>query len=356
MLEAKLKTFCLSLMILFSAGTLWADTPLQGIFKSVKGEVLLRAHQKWVHAKKDETVVEGQRILTKDGSEAVLGLFDGSELTIAANTEFTLTALQKPSGDSKVLKFKLFWGQLSAIVQKLTTSNSSFEIESGGVVCGVRGTAFSVFNNGAPKPVVNVVVTSGTVWTNCGGNQFIMHAGDHMNFMNGNVLGGNNNNNGNNNNGKKNGANTSGSSNGSSNGSGNGSSNGSSNGSGSSSGSGSNGSSSNSATGSTGSSNGTSNGSGTGTGGSGTGSTGTSGGGSTTGGGTGTTGAGLPGAPGAGAPPVGGTGDTNSLTTSGLADLNHQFQSGVLINNDNTITNPVVLQALQLNVVLTVGK
>lgn len=353
-----MKKLTVLFLIAFSTGTLWADTPLQGIFKTIKGDVFIRSHQKWVHAKKNETVVEGQRILTKDDSSAVLGLFDGSELTIAANTEFTLTAMQKPTENSKVLKFKLFWGQLSALVQKLTTANSSFEIESGGVVCGVRGTAFSVFNNGAPKPVVNVTVTSGTVWTNCSGNQFILHAGDHLHFVNGNLIIGSYGN-GNINNNHKNGANATGSS---GNGSGGGASNGSGgSGNGTSSGS-TSGSSNGSSNGTTGSANGPSNNTSNGTS-SGTSNSSNSGavgssvgsnGGPSSGGGT--TGAGLPGGPGAGGPPAGGTGDTNNLATSGLADLNHQFQSGVLINNDNTITNPVVLQALQLNVVLTVGK
>jgi ferric-dicitrate binding protein FerR (iron transport regulator) len=41
-------------------------------------------------------------------------------------------------------RLKLLGGRILAQVQKLNESRSTFEVEAGGVVCGVRGTAFEV--------------------------------------------------------------------------------------------------------------------------------------------------------------------------------------------------------------------
>ncbi len=136
--------------MLLAGQPLWADNisstsqPNQAIFVSVDGdvEVILDNGKKTIAAKKDLTVIEGARIIAKTDSSAVLRLFDGSELTVSPQTEFALTKMQKPSAQDKAFKFDLFIGKLEAVVKALTTANSSFEIEAGGVVCGVRGTRF----------------------------------------------------------------------------------------------------------------------------------------------------------------------------------------------------------------------
>src|ERR1043165_5376074 len=137
-----MRLFYLCFAFLISGVVLAASTPTQGVFTSVKGDVQVKfkKNKKTKAAQKDLTVFEGDTVTTKGGSEATIRFFDGSELKISQNTKFTLTALKKPTEQDKVIKFKLFIGKLVAEVKKLTTSKSSFEIEAGGVVCGVRGT------------------------------------------------------------------------------------------------------------------------------------------------------------------------------------------------------------------------
>lgn len=158
----------------------------QGIFTSVNGKVQIKSKSgnKTREAKKDSTVLEGERITTGKDSSAVLRLFDGSELKVSSKTEFWLSKLQTPSVKDKVLKFKLAFGQLAAKVKKLASSKSSFEIEAGGVVCGVRGTEYTY----SYDPVTNKVtvkVLEGTVFMNSGGQTYLFTAGQTIEFDNG---------------------------------------------------------------------------------------------------------------------------------------------------------------------------
>src|SRR5690349_20149530 len=72
-----------------AAGT---STPTQGLFTSVNGQVQVTASsgKKTRMAQKGSTVLEGERIATDQNSNAVLQLFDGSEMTVNSNTDFKL--------------------------------------------------------------------------------------------------------------------------------------------------------------------------------------------------------------------------------------------------------------------------
>jgi hypothetical protein len=159
----------------------------QGIFTAVKGKVEVKTKKghKTKTAEKELTVFEGDRVITRDQSTATLRFFDGSTLDISPNTEFVLSKMQKPTdtNSDKILQFRLIVGQLLAVVQKLTTSKSSFEIEAGGVVCGVRGTKFSLCCNGNHIPQVQLKVFEGTVYAiDTNGNKFFFHAGSFIQF------------------------------------------------------------------------------------------------------------------------------------------------------------------------------
>jgi hypothetical protein len=129
-------------------------------------------------------VREGESVITGKNSTAVLSLFDGSELTVSPDTDFRLVKSRKPSVTDKILQFKLFVGKLLAKVKKLASAKSSFEIDAGGVVCGVRGTEYSMsYNPDTGK--VDVVVLDGTVWAGSEGQTFIYHKGQEGRFDHG---------------------------------------------------------------------------------------------------------------------------------------------------------------------------
>ena len=199
------------IFIIMSGLGLAADIPAstnttQAIFTQVQGkvQVLVPNRKKPKKAQKDLVVTQGDRIMTQEDSSAVLRLFDGSELKVDSKTEFVLSEMQKPSDEDKKFKFSLFIGKLAAVVKKLTSASSSFEIEAGGVVCGVRGTKFSMNCDGKHNPQVQLHVFEGIVYTIDGkGNKFLFHPGPPIKFVNAqqtdntkpnNPPGGNNNN------------------------------------------------------------------------------------------------------------------------------------------------------------------
>lgn len=178
-----LTIFILTAVMGFAQGT---SSPTQGVFTSVSGKVQVKSKsgKKTRIAQKDSTVMEGERIVTDKDAKATLRLFDGSDLTISPQTDFRLAKLQKPSVQDKIMQFKLFAGKLLAQVKKLASAKSSFEIEAGGVVCGVRGTQFSMAFD-PDKNTVYLNILEGSVFANAGGNTIIFNAGQQMEFING---------------------------------------------------------------------------------------------------------------------------------------------------------------------------
>lgn len=178
------RTLLLALALLLPPAGLRAAT--EAIFTSVTGKVEVK-DAKGKHsrpAQKDAAVVEGERIVAGTGAQAALRLFDGSEVQVSPNTDFVLEKLQQPNLKDKVIQFKLGLGKLLATVKKLASSKSSFEIEAGGVVCGVRGTEYSVFYDpGTGK--VDVLVTDGTVWSTANGQTQQFNAGQGGTYLNG---------------------------------------------------------------------------------------------------------------------------------------------------------------------------
>ncbi len=181
----------LTLLVSLPIGRLWAVS--EGIFTSVTGKIEIRGHQGHMLriAEKDSTVTEGERIVAGADAQATLQTFDGSELTITPNTDFWLDKLQKPSDNDKTIHFKLLLGQLMAKVTKLLTAKSSFEIEAGGVICGVRGTQYQVKYDPATNTVF-LGVLDGTVYANANGQTTDYGAGSSAVYHNGIVVGGGN--------------------------------------------------------------------------------------------------------------------------------------------------------------------
>jgi hypothetical protein len=196
-----MKRFFLPVILFILASSVALAGTVEGVLTSVNGKVQIKnkSGKKTRTAKKDSTVVEGERIVTGTDAKATLQLFDGSQLDISPKTDFQLTKLEKPSAEDKVIQFKLFVGRLFASVKKLASSKSSFEVEAGGVVCGVRGTKFA-FEFDPGKNHVGLRVDEGTVYTNWNGHTNLFNAGQNADFTNGNLTGnqgGNNNGGGN---------------------------------------------------------------------------------------------------------------------------------------------------------------
>lgn len=170
--------------LLFPCSILQAQTSTgSAVLTSVSGKVTVKRGSKTVTLHKDAKVHEGETLTTAKDAKATVRLFDGSELQVRSETKVVLDKVQKNGASDKVLKFKLLLGKLMASVQKLASSKSSFEIEAGGVVCGVRGTQYEVDFDGHDH--VDLFVHEGNVWANAGGNTFHYGPGGVGHFIDG---------------------------------------------------------------------------------------------------------------------------------------------------------------------------
>ena len=139
----------------------------QSHFTSVKGKVTVSQGGKSREVRKNSTVKQGDTVATGKNSSATLRFFDGSEIRMTSGTKFTIGKLVETSQD-KIFNFNLAFGKLVAVVRKLISSRSSFEIDAGGVVCGVRGTEYEVdYDPNSGK--MDLFVTDGHVWARAGG-------------------------------------------------------------------------------------------------------------------------------------------------------------------------------------------
>jgi hypothetical protein len=184
-----LVSFLSPLLILFllpAAVSAASKAPAAGKLVDVSGKVTIsgEAGQKSHAAKKGAKVAEGERIVTSEDATAVLEFFDGSQLTLQPGTELSVVRLKKSPSQGDVLKFKLSLGKILAEVAKMLSINSRFEIEAGGVVCGVRGTKFTLqYDPGRQK--LSLRVAEGSVYADSGGKHRVLNAGEKIEFIKG---------------------------------------------------------------------------------------------------------------------------------------------------------------------------
>ncbi len=154
-------------------------------FYSVTGKVTVRSKKGNTRTvQRGSTAKEGETVNVSKSGQATLQFFDGSELDLKPHTKLVLSKLDQATPLQKNIKFNLKFGELLARVKKLLTPNSSFEVEAGGSVCGVRGTQFD-YAYDADKNKLNLQVLEGTVYLTYGGNTTFYHGGDKLELSNG---------------------------------------------------------------------------------------------------------------------------------------------------------------------------
>jgi hypothetical protein len=132
-----------------SLGDLLPLYTIEEIQGSGDAKVLKESNDQWKNAKENMTLEEGDRIRVGDGTEVILRLKDDTVVHLDENSELEIARLSENESQGFLSRLKLLVGSILSDVKKnLPDTHSSFEVESGGVVCGVRGTIFEVANNG----------------------------------------------------------------------------------------------------------------------------------------------------------------------------------------------------------------
>jgi hypothetical protein len=124
--------------------------PLEYVVEETHGTVLLVQNGKPepVTLEEEETVEQGDEIITKENSKAILSLDENTLIHLGPNSDLHITDLGPNETNGFISRVELVGGNILSEVEKLSDSQSTFEVTSGGVVCGVRGTSFEVQKQG----------------------------------------------------------------------------------------------------------------------------------------------------------------------------------------------------------------
>jgi hypothetical protein len=133
-----------------SAKTIASRFPVQYILDNIQGQVHVLSKGVMVPetAQEDQVVLAGDTIVTGPKSQVSLVLNAKTMVQVSENSQVTVGELSKKGSMGFFSRLKLSFGKVLSQVEKLATSHSTFEVEAGGVVCGVRGTAFEVSTEG----------------------------------------------------------------------------------------------------------------------------------------------------------------------------------------------------------------
>lgn len=112
---------------------------------------------KWSELKVNQSVYQGTRLKTEEGSRLEAKLSDGSMLRLGAKSELTLNKVGIGKKKRKrEVNVKLVIGRIWASVSKLFGGESTFEVETTNAVAGVRGTQFTAARDASGTTTVKV--------------------------------------------------------------------------------------------------------------------------------------------------------------------------------------------------------
>lgn len=129
---------------------------LKATIDSFKGSVAYKkgGKQVWESIKRDTVLQEGDEILTLEKAYVIVKFPDGSMTRINENTQVLFEKMRQAKDGRILVSIVIKKGGTYNVVQKMV-AGSSFEVRTGSVTAGVRGTKFEV-SSVDEKPVVKV--------------------------------------------------------------------------------------------------------------------------------------------------------------------------------------------------------
>src|SRR6185369_16735648 len=141
----------------------------------VKGEVFVVHKGDKKKADPPQKVEADDRIVTGKDGKAYLQFQEGGTMEVGPQSDVKISKLDITPKTFKA-RFLIAVGKMKTVLKKLKKTSSSFEIEAGGVVSGVRGTTFEVDYDKAKNEVATKTY-EGSVFTKVGGKEKIVEKG-----------------------------------------------------------------------------------------------------------------------------------------------------------------------------------
>jgi hypothetical protein len=167
-----------------------APEPVQYVLEDIQGsgvQVLETGADQWAPGQEGEVLESGDELKTGPDSQATLMLQSDTSVQVSPNSDVKIDQIADNRQGGFFSKIKITAGRLLADVKKhLDESQSTFEVEANGVVCGVRGTAFEVNAQGDD---VQTLTHEGTVDVKSGDRDNLVQAGNAYSFRRGRFIG-----------------------------------------------------------------------------------------------------------------------------------------------------------------------
>jgi hypothetical protein len=140
----------------------------------------------WEVGQEGQALASGDEVKVGDNSEITLVLQNHTSVHLRPGSYLKVGKIEANEDRGFISRLILMTGSLLSDVKKnLMQSHSTFEIESNGVVCGVRGTAFEVTAQGDS---VQNITYEGKVEVVGGGKSHLVTAGNLFGFRAGKIL------------------------------------------------------------------------------------------------------------------------------------------------------------------------
>lgn len=176
----------LSLPGLSKADTSAGAEPVEYTVEDIHGsnvQVLESGETQWEAAVEGQDLESGDEIKVGGSSEATLMMGADTSVHLDENSDLKVDQVAPNETGGFFSKLEVLAGRMLADVKKnLQDSHSTFEVDSNGVVCGVRGTAFEVEAVGGDS---QVATHEGKVEVAGGGETHMVTAGNFSAFRGG---------------------------------------------------------------------------------------------------------------------------------------------------------------------------
>ena len=162
-----------------------ASESMEYMIEDIQGNVqVLEAGAKdWEVAEEGQSLESGDEVKVGDNSEATLMLQSETSIHLNAGTDMKVDQIEANPTGGFLSRLEVMAGGILADVKKhLEESHSTFEVESSGVICGVRGTAFEVTTQDG---TAQVATHEGSVEVGNGTESHVVDAGNFSEFQNG---------------------------------------------------------------------------------------------------------------------------------------------------------------------------
>jgi hypothetical protein len=119
-----------------------------GYIENIKGEIFLQyeGNNSWVQAVEKSIVKEKTTVITMNKSSARIKMSNETFINIGAKTKIYFEKMVGEPDKEELTEtgIKLFWGKIYSNVKKRVESGGKYEVKTGSVVAGVRGTQYMV--------------------------------------------------------------------------------------------------------------------------------------------------------------------------------------------------------------------